>query len=109
MPMAIEEHNPSVRTRKLPSPGLRAFHSSVVAPAELTTSASPITVAKVFKQSNRFTSFFASSFLASFQRNPFQSAPTDVLRPNTSFVNNSATGRLDSSVKTWALLMTSLT
>src|SRR5215510_7905406 len=54
MPRAMEEQSPKVRTRKLPSPGRRAFHSKVTAPAEVTTRASPVATAMVLKQSNLF-------------------------------------------------------
>src|SRR5262245_42857742 len=54
IPKAMEEQSPKVRTRKLPSPGRRAFHSKVTAPAEVTTRASPVATAMVLKQSNLF-------------------------------------------------------
>jgi len=54
IPKAMDEQSPKVLTRKLPSLGLSAFHSSVVAPAELTTSASPASATMVCRQSNRF-------------------------------------------------------
>src|SRR5918999_598472 len=54
IPRAIEEHNPSVRTRKLPSLGRTEFHSNVSAPAELTTNASAAAAASTAKQSNLF-------------------------------------------------------
>lgn len=57
MPSAIEEQSPRVRTRKLPSDGLSAFHSKVTAPAELTTKASPADTATACKQSNLFIDF----------------------------------------------------
>jgi hypothetical protein len=50
----MDEQSPSVRTRKLPSLGRSAFHSNVMAPAELTTRASPTAADKIFKQSKRF-------------------------------------------------------
>src|SRR5262245_38363108 len=54
IPRAMEEQSPKVRTRKLPSPGRRAFHSRVTAPAEVTTRASAAATAIVLKQSNLF-------------------------------------------------------
>src|SRR5215468_10831699 len=57
IPKAMDEQSPKVRTRKLASLGLKACHSSVVAPAELTTNASP---ARAFKQSKRFIRFYFS-------------------------------------------------
>src|SRR5262245_10794460 len=60
MPSAIDEQSPSVRTRKLPSPGRKEFHSKVIAPAELTMSASSMTGASAFRQSNRFMTFKAT-------------------------------------------------
>src|SRR5262245_62527622 len=54
IPRAIEEQSPKVRTRKLPSPGHRAFHSKVTAPAEVTTKTSATATAMVLKQSNLF-------------------------------------------------------
>src|SRR5262245_64036383 len=52
MPRAMEEQSPKVRTRKLPSPGRRAFHSQVTAPAEVTTRASPAATTIALHQSH---------------------------------------------------------
>src|SRR5215472_4405574 len=60
IPKAMDEQSPKVRTRKLASLGLKACHSSVVAPAELTTNASPARAASAFKQSKRFIRFYFS-------------------------------------------------
>src|SRR5262249_24115321 len=95
MPNAIDEQSPSVRTRKLLSPGRKEFHSKVIAPAELTMSASPMTGARALRQSNRFMTNQK-------QRNPILCYKPDLSagrRPSTSLVNNSATGRFESSAK----------
>ena len=63
MPEAIDEQSPNVRTRKLPSLGRSAFHSSVIAPAELTTSASLDNAATSLRQSNLFIACHFSLFL----------------------------------------------
>src|ERR1700747_2852810 len=54
MPKAMDEQSPKVRTRKLASLGRKACHSRVVAPAELTATASPARAASAFRQSKRF-------------------------------------------------------
>jgi len=54
IPKAIEEQSPRVLTRKFPSLGRTAFHSRVVAPAELTTNPSSMTSASAFRQSSLF-------------------------------------------------------
>src|SRR5262249_1956904 len=54
MPRAMEGQSPKVRTRKLPSPGRRAFHSKVTVPAEVTTRSSPPATPTLVKQSNLF-------------------------------------------------------
>src|SRR5687767_10051525 len=96
IPKAIDEQSPSVRTRKLPSLDRRAFHSSVTAPAELTTKASPASGASVLRQSNRCISFTHRSPI---KDPPHQSALSAARRPRNSLVSNSATGRFESSVK----------
>src|SRR5438093_11432518 len=63
MPNAMEEQSPNVLTRKFPSPGRRAFHSNVVAPAELTTKASFASPDNAFKQSNRLIAFYFRSLI----------------------------------------------
>jgi hypothetical protein len=137
IPKAMDEQSPRVLTRKLPSLGLRAFHSSVVAPAELTIRASPASAANAFKQSNRFICLdllprnlrFALilrkgrpagrpyTLVCRLLKKDLRGAPcaglhntpAAVLRPKTSFVSSNATGRFESSARICARLMTSLT
>src|SRR4029077_20983146 len=65
IPRAMEEQRPKVRTRKLPSLGRNAFHSNVIAPAEVMTNASAALAATTLKQSNLFTVVHS---LSSFRR-----------------------------------------
>ena len=93
-PTRSTSKDPKVRTRKLPSLGRSAFHSSVIAPAELTTGASCASAATSLRHSRSFHNLSFTGFKAT-------SAPRASREPLWSTATPPA---MESSANTWARL-----